>query len=51
VPSAEISTRLGIAIGNIGPYRGRCLEKLRRDPAIAALIRADPGPRAAPDEG
>jgi RNA polymerase sigma factor (sigma-70 family) len=45
VPYAEISTRLGIAIGNIGPYRGRCLEKLRRDPAIAALIRADPGPR------
>jgi DNA-directed RNA polymerase specialized sigma24 family protein len=45
VPYAEISTRLGIAAGSIGPYRGRCLEKLRRDPAIAALIRAASGPR------
>jgi len=43
VPYAEISTRLGIAVGSIAPYRGRCLEKLRRDPAIAALIRADSG--------
>jgi RNA polymerase sigma factor (sigma-70 family) len=43
VPYAEISTRLGIAAGSIGPDRGRCLEELRRDPAIAALIRADPG--------
>ena len=43
VPYAEISARLGIAVGSIGPYRGRCLEKLRRDPAIAALIRADSG--------
>jgi RNA polymerase sigma factor (sigma-70 family) len=43
VPYAEISTQLGIAVGSIGPYRGRCLEKLRRDPAIAALIRADSG--------
>ena len=43
VPYAEISGRLGIAVGSIGPYRGRCLEKLRRDPAIAALIRTDSG--------
>ena len=43
VPYAEISTQLGIAAGSIGPYRGRCLEKLRRDPAITALIRADSG--------
>jgi RNA polymerase sigma factor (sigma-70 family) len=43
VPYAEISMQLGIAAGTIGPYRGRCLEKLRRDPAIAALIRADSG--------
>jgi RNA polymerase sigma factor (sigma-70 family) len=43
VPYAEISTQLGIAVGNIGPYRGRCLEKLRRDPGIAALIRTDSG--------
>jgi hypothetical protein len=43
VPYAEISTQLGIAVGNIGPYRGRCLEKLHHDPAIAALTRADSG--------
>ena len=33
VPYAEISARLGIPVGSIGPTRGRCLEKLRRDPA------------------
>ena len=41
VPYAEISSRLGIPAGSIGPHRGRCLDKLRRDPAIAALINAD----------
>ena len=41
VPYAEISSRLGIPVGSIGPHRGRCLDKLRRDPAIAALINAD----------
>ena len=41
VPYAEISAKLGIAVGSIGPYRGRCLEKLRRHPAIAALINAE----------
>jgi RNA polymerase sigma factor (sigma-70 family) len=45
VPYAEVSARLGIAPGSIGPYRGRCLKKLRRDPAIAALIRAASGRR------
>ena len=38
VPYAEISARLGIPIGSIGPTRRRCLDKLRRHPAIAALI-------------
>jgi RNA polymerase sigma factor (sigma-70 family) len=38
VSYAEISDRLGIAVGGIGPSRRRCLDKLRRDPAIAALI-------------
>ena len=38
VPYAEISARLGISVGSIGPSRARCLEKLRRDPVIAALI-------------
>ena len=41
VSYAEISAKLGIAVGSIGPYRGRCLEKLRRHPAIAALINAE----------
>ena len=42
---AEISVRLGIPVGSIGPSRRRCLEKLRRDPTIAALIDAeDPVP-------
>jgi RNA polymerase sigma factor (sigma-70 family) len=38
VPYAEISARLGIPVGSIGPSRSRCVDKLRRDPAIAALI-------------
>jgi len=38
VPYAEISARLGIPVGSIGPNRSRCLDKLRRDAAIAALI-------------
>jgi len=41
VPYTEISARLGIAIGSIGPNRRRCLDKLRRDPAIASLINAE----------
>jgi RNA polymerase sigma factor (sigma-70 family) len=40
VPYTEISARLGLPIGSIGPNRSRCLGKLRRDPAIAALINA-----------
>ena len=41
VPYAEISARLGIPIGSIGPNRARCLDKLRRHPAVAALINAE----------
>jgi len=37
-PYAQISATLGIPIGSIGPTRSRCLAKLRRHPAIAALI-------------
>ena len=44
VPYAQISARLGIPIGSIGPTRRRCLDKMRRHPAIAALIGASPGP-------
>jgi RNA polymerase sigma factor (sigma-70 family) len=40
VPYAEISARLGIPVGSIGPTRRRCLDNLRRHPAIAALITA-----------
>ena len=40
-PYAEISARLGIPIGSIGPNRSRCLDRLRRHPAIAALIDAE----------
>jgi RNA polymerase sigma factor (sigma-70 family) len=41
VPYAEISARLGIPVGSIGPCRGRCLDKLRRYPAVAALINTE----------
>jgi DNA-directed RNA polymerase specialized sigma24 family protein len=40
VPYAEISSRLGIPVGSIGPNRARCLDKIRRHPAVAALIDA-----------
>ncbi len=43
VPYAEISARLGIPAGSIGPTSGRCLDKLRRHPAIAALINTGSG--------
>src|SRR5580700_4414319 len=48
VPYAQISAKLGIPVGSIGPMRGRCLQKLRRDPAIIALINA--GAPSAGDE-
>ena len=41
VPYAEISARLGIPVGSIGPNRRRCLDKLRHHPAIAKLISAE----------
>jgi len=43
VPYAKISTELGIPIGSIGPSRRRCVDKLRRHPAVAALIDAETG--------
>ena len=42
VPYAQISARLGIAVGTIGPTRSRCLQKLRRHPAIARLMAVNP---------
>jgi RNA polymerase sigma factor (sigma-70 family) len=35
---SEISTRLGIPIGSIGPKRSRCLDRLRRSPHLTGLI-------------
>jgi RNA polymerase sigma factor (sigma-70 family) len=46
VPYAEISAKLGIPIGSIGPTRGRYLDKLRSHPAIAALINVEAGSAA-----
>ena len=40
VPYAQISARLGIPVGSIGPTRRRCLDRMRRHPAIAALTGA-----------
>jgi RNA polymerase sigma factor (sigma-70 family) len=40
VPYTQISARLAIPVGSIGPTRSRCLHKLRRHPALAALINA-----------
>jgi RNA polymerase sigma factor (sigma-70 family) len=44
LPYVEIGRRLGIPVGSIGPTRRRCIDKLRRDPALAALD----APAAAP---
>ncbi len=41
VPYAQISATLRIPVGSIGPTRSRCLAKLRRHPAIAALTNAE----------
>jgi hypothetical protein len=40
-PYAQISATLGIPVGSIGPMRSRCLQQLRSDPVITALINAD----------
>jgi RNA polymerase sigma factor (sigma-70 family) len=34
----QISKALGIPIGSIGPTRGRCLQRLRRSPHLAAFV-------------
>jgi len=41
VPDAEIGARLGIPAVSVAPDRARCLDRLRRYPAVAALINAD----------
>ena len=42
VPYAEISARLAMPVGSIGPTRSRCLDRIRRYPAIAALMNPTP---------
>jgi DNA-directed RNA polymerase specialized sigma24 family protein len=41
MPYTEISARLGIPVGSIGPNRHRYLDRLRSDPAIARLINSE----------
>ena len=41
VPHDQISAKMGIPADSIGPCRDRCLQLLRHDPAIAALIDPD----------
>ncbi len=43
VAYAEISARLGIPVGSIGPNRSRSLDRLRRDPAIVRLFNGEAG--------
>jgi len=41
IPYAEISERLGIPVGSIGPTRARALEQLRNTRALSAAIAAE----------
>jgi RNA polymerase sigma factor (sigma-70 family) len=43
VPYGQISARLGISVGGIGPTRARCLQKLRRCPALADFLESRGG--------
>jgi RNA polymerase sigma factor (sigma-70 family) len=47
MPYAEISAMLGTSAESIGPLRSRCLDTLRRDPAITELLRAEAQAQAA----
>ncbi|MET9271607.1 sigma-70 family RNA polymerase sigma factor [Kribbella sp. NPDC003557] len=42
-PYDEISKRLSLPIGSIGPNRARCLSRLRQTPALAMLAADGPG--------
>jgi DNA-directed RNA polymerase specialized sigma24 family protein len=37
----EINVKIGIPVGSIGPQRARCLDRLRRSNALAALGEGD----------
>jgi RNA polymerase sigma factor (sigma-70 family) len=41
LPYTEISSKLRMPVGSIGPNRARCLDRLRHCPALAALIDAE----------
>jgi RNA polymerase sigma factor (sigma-70 family) len=41
MPYAQISATLSIPVGSIGPRRRRCLDKLRGDPVMVALINTE----------
>ena len=47
VSYTDISTRLGMPIGSIGPTRIRCLGNLRRSPIIEAFLEGGEGDAAA----
>lgn len=53
VPYSEISRRLGIPVGSIGPTRRRLIDKLRDRPELAFLLHDadDDGAPAAPPSG
>jgi RNA polymerase sigma factor (sigma-70 family) len=38
VPYGEVSQKLDMPVGSIGPNRGRCLDRLRKSPAFAVLL-------------
>lgn len=50
VSYGEISRRLAIPIGSIGPTRARALRHVRRSPAVAALLDGAAPPAAAVDK-
>jgi RNA polymerase sigma factor (sigma-70 family) len=35
---ADVSTRMGIPVGSIGPTRARCLDRLRQSPHLTGII-------------
>jgi RNA polymerase sigma factor (sigma-70 family) len=40
---AEVSQKLDMPIGSIGPTRARCLDRLRRSPHLTAIVFNEPG--------
>jgi RNA polymerase sigma factor (sigma-70 family) len=41
-PYAEIGRELGMPIGSIGPTRSRCLDRIRKNATVVALLDLDP---------